>query len=161
MLGTDVEPVEAPSARVEARATASVTVAPPPSGVTLRVRFGMDSGREIAAAFLETDASSVSDDDIMAVAGEVANILGGRIKAALQERQLETLMGLPVLTIEPEGPDSDQIQPEQGADVHFQALDRPVAFRIQLTVELSEAASDASSVDGESGVATIRTNDGA
>lgn len=155
MLGTDVEPVQDPVPTVEAHATASVTITPPPSALTLRVRFGMQSGRQIAAAFMEMDADSVADEDIPAVAGEVANILGGRIKVALQERQLETVMGLPVLAIEPEGPDKAAIPPEQGADVHFRAIDRPVAFRIQLTVEQAEGGD---AVDEESGVTTIRAD---
>lgn len=161
MLGTDVEPGEGPSDRVEARATASVTVTPPPSAVTLRVRFGIGSGREIAAAFLEADASSVPDDDILAVAGEVANVLGGRLKVVFQEHQLETVMGLPVLRSEREGPPADLIQPEHGVDMHFRAVDRPVLFQVLLTVEESEATSDASSADAPGGVATIRTDSAA
>lgn len=158
MLGTDVEPLDTPGAGSEVDATASVTVTSPQFVVTVRVRFGLEAGRAIAAAFLETDASALPDDDILAVTGEVVNVLGGRLKAAFQEREIDTAMGLPVLAKEPAAQHPETIPPNEGVDIHFHAIDKPVTFRIQLTARPSEAASRAGAMDAESGVATIRTD---
>jgi CheY-like chemotaxis protein len=158
MLGTDLEPMESVSASDEPRASASLTIKAPQFVVTLRVRYALSSGKVIAGAFLETDGSTVADDDVLAVAGEVINVLAGRVKAAFQEREMETALGLPTLVHEPAGQATDAVQPDQGVDVYFQAIGRPVVLQIVLTVQPSDAAASATKVDAESGVATIRTD---
>jgi CheY-like chemotaxis protein len=157
MLGTDVEAQDAPSDDDGAQATASVTLTSPPFVMTLRVRYGMGAARDIAGAFLETDASDLPDDDVLSVAGEVVNMLAGRMKAACREVELDAALGLPAVALEPEGHQADAVAQDQGADVSFQAVDRLVRFRIQLTVEPCNAPAVETTVDETSGVTTIRS----
>ncbi len=157
MLGTDVEPQATPCTGDEATATASVTLTSPPFVMTLRVGYGMACARTIAGAFMESDAADLPDDDVAAVAGEVANMLAGRLKVAFEEGELAVKLGLPVLAVDPNGHPADLLPADDGADVSFQAVDRPVAFRIQLTVEPSGAEGQ-TGVEEAGGVTTIRTD---
>ncbi len=136
MLMTDVEPSEDPLPLDGPLACAVISIATPLFVTTLRILFDFASGREVAAAFLETAADEIGDDDVVSVVGEVANVLTGRLKAVFEERALDATIGLPVLTTEPEG--SHQAPPDRtsrGVCLPFRAIDRPVMFQIDLTAD--------------------------
>ncbi len=156
MLSTDVEPTAAPTDSTGAVASAAVTITTSAFLATLRVRFDMDSGRHLAGAFLESDPSGLADDDILSVAGELANVLAGRLHAAFEEIKLESAIGLPALAIEA----GDQRAPvDEGAlDQYFRAVDKPVTFELDLAVGAVATAEDAPTIDEESGVAMLRTD---
>jgi CheY-like chemotaxis protein len=157
MLGTDVEPQEAPSVDAGPHATASVTLTSPPFVMTLRVMYGMVAARDIAGAFLETDATDLPEEDVLAVAGKVVSMLAGRLKAAFEEVEFAAALGLPALALQPESPSAEALPHDQGTDVSFKAIDRPVGFRIQLTVDPAETLAGETTVAEESGVTTIRS----
>lgn len=158
MLTTDVEPVPLASFGSEARAVATVTLTTGAYILSVLVRLEMSSGRKVAAAFLDTDGDGLADEDIVSVAGELANVLMGRLYAGFQERKIEGAIGLPVLDTEPAEKVVTPVDENHGIDVHFRATDRAVSFQIVLTVESSEQAATGLSVDAESGVAILRTD---
>jgi len=57
------------------------------------------AARRAAGAFLAMDASEVSQDDVSDVLGELANIVGGNVKAMLPPG---ALLSLPQVTLAPE-----------------------------------------------------------
>ncbi len=157
MLKTDVEPMAAPAPSGQARAVAEIAITTPTFIVTLRIRFDIPTGRRLAAAFLESDASDLSDDDVASVGGELANVLAGRLHAMLEERRVESALGLPVLGTEPpSGADSEPAN-EEAFDQHFRAVNQDITFQLDLTVEAT-AATPVATVDEESGAAMLRAD---
>jgi CheY-like chemotaxis protein len=135
MLMTDVEPAEVLAVVSEPRACAAIEITTAAFVATVRIRFDFASGREVAAAFLETDAAGLADDDVMSVAGEVVNALVGPLKTEFMERGLEATIGLPVLTTEPAGDQRGLAAQDSGTSFYFRAVDRPVTFQIDLSAE--------------------------
>jgi CheY-like chemotaxis protein len=155
MLGADVEPQDGQTSTDEATATASVTLASPPFVATLRVRYGMVSAKTIAGAFTQSDVADLSDEGVVAVAGEVATLLGERVKAALEGVGLDATLGMPEAVAEPGGHHAGPLAASEGVDVSFHAVDRPLTFRIQLTAEPSDAEGR-TGLDQSSEVTTTR-----
>jgi hypothetical protein len=125
---------------------------------TVRIRFGMTAGRALAGAFLETDGADLSDEDVVSTAGELLNMLIGRLNAGFQERKVEGTIGLPVLETEADGAPIVPIPQDHGVDVHFGETDGPVSFQVVLTVDYLATTESGVSVDEESGVTMIRSD---
>lgn len=158
MLMTDVEPVVASPFAEEARGTATVTLTTEAYVVTVRTRIQMSAGRQMAGAFLGSDGADLSDEDVLSVVGELANVLIGRLAAGFHERKLEGALGLPATEIEAPGSAIEPVSPDRGVEVYFRATARPVSFQIMLTVEQSATVADRAVVDEENGVTMLRAD---
>jgi two-component system chemotaxis response regulator CheY len=159
MLSTDVEPAERPAEITGPRASATVTITRPTFVATLRVRFDLASGRVLAGAFLECDGSDLGDEDVVSVAGELVNVLGGRILAAFNEARLEASIGLPELSTETAGTASTPERSDgPSLDQHFRAVDKPVTFQLDLAVAAAATDEQAPMIDQESGVTMLRAD---
>ncbi|MDO8795185.1 MAG: response regulator [Vicinamibacterales bacterium] len=157
MLMTDVEPVEAPAERTGPMASAAISIAAAAFVATVRIQFDLPSGREIAGAFLETDGEGLAEDDVVSVAGEVSNVLVGRLKAAFEERGIDSTIGLPVLSIDPAQPEPGQAPGPAGVDLHFRAIDRPVSFHINVSATENTQARESAAANDGTGVVALRS----
>jgi CheY-like chemotaxis protein len=157
MLKTDVELTDPSPLGNERLASASLTIANAPFVATVRIRFDMSSGRALAAAFLEGDGNDLGEDDILSVAGELANVLSGRVTAAFRQRKPGWVVGLPTVDAKPAAGDGTAAQEEPEISLHFHAIDRPIVFQVDLSVEALVA--DRVAADAETGVTMLRTDD--
>jgi CheY-like chemotaxis protein/CheY-specific phosphatase CheX len=80
-------------------AAANATVAIDLAGrlsVTVGVHLTMESATDIAVRMFGTEAASLTDDDRVSVAGEICNLVTGRITANLGDRGISSDCALPV-----------------------------------------------------------------
>lgn len=158
MLMTDVEPVEVPSERTGPLASAAISIASAAFVATVRLQFDFPSGREVAGAFLETDGNDLAEDDVVSVAGEVSNVLVGRLKAAFEERGIDSSIGLPILSIDPAEPGRGGLAAGPGGvDLHFRAIDRPVAFHINISATENTREEEPAADGSGTGVVALRS----
>ncbi len=111
----------------------------------------------LAGAFLESDPAGLGDDDVTSVAGEVANVLAGRLHATFQEHKLEASMGLPTLSTDDPRAEEATREGTMGLDQYFRAVDKPVTFEVDLSVE-PVASTGGVPVDQETGVGMLRAD---
>lgn len=142
MLKTDIEPVDEPPSASDRFVGASMVVTNAPLEVTFRVLFTVDSGRQIAAAFLESDAASLGEDDVLSIAGELANVLGGRLLAAFRQRKPGWEATLPSLEPDAQPLEARVIQDGEGTSLYFRGIDKDIAFQVDVT---AQAGADADS----------------
>jgi chemotaxis protein CheX len=76
----------------------SVSISGSWSGIVVYA-CSMDAGRRAAAAFLASEMDEVTEEDLSDVLGEIANIVGGNVKAMLPPG---AFISLPQVTLAPE-----------------------------------------------------------
>lgn len=97
MLDADVVTIE-PGATVVAAASAHVDLTLEDRFmIRLGVHMGVVAATAVAARLNGADPSKVSDEDRVAVAGEVSNLLMARLHASFSERSLKSAVSTPVL----------------------------------------------------------------
>lgn len=157
MLNSEVETADEPITIGDER-SAMATVAMTVEGFTLdfRFRYAFDSGRHIAAAFLEANPEEMADEDIESVAGELSNVMTGRLHNAYVKAGLTSKQGLPKLTTLPSGTTEDAIDTEDTIRLSFRALGRPITFETRVHVTANNVA-DREGMDIVDGIAVVRS----
>ena len=75
-----------------------------PVPTVLSVRLSAGAASDVAARMFDIDTAAVSSADVQDATGEIANMIGGNVKAMLPE---EHRLGLPSVTAATVGPDPD------------------------------------------------------
>lgn len=135
MLKTDVEMSTTPTPRTASWVTAAITVKNSPFDVVVQIGFDLDVGITLAAAFLECDSEGIGQEDAVSVAGELVNVLTGRVIVALRQRKPGWEPTLPATRLGP----GDDGAPTPELFLHFRALDKPIAFDISLSATMAPA----------------------
>lgn len=157
MLSSEVETSDEPLAVGDQPvALANVTMSVQGFALAFRFRYAFEDGRNIAAAFLEAQAEEMTDEDVESVAGELSNVMTGRlhngyVKAGLQSRQ-----GLPQLGTMPAGTPDDAVDTEDTVRLTFRAVGRPIAFETRVHVATDGASGDAA-VEKVGGLTVVRS----
>lgn len=157
MLLTDVEPTSDTLEFEGSLPCGVIDIATPTFVLGIRILLDFPSARRLAAAFLESSADDLGDEDVVSVVGEVANVLTGRLKAAFEERNLEATIGLPALsTVTAESCTGDGEHASSDLSVSFRAIDRSVMFRLDFNA--SKPSQGLPAVDSDTGVLALRTD---
>lgn len=93
MLGVDVQPVDAETAKGGAAVAGSVGVTGA-SECLISLEISEPGARVVAAAMFGLDEADVADTDIADTVGELTNMVGGNIKSLLPE---PSTLSLPVV----------------------------------------------------------------
>ncbi|MGE3179086.1 MAG: response regulator [Vicinamibacterales bacterium] len=97
MLEAELEPVEGARPASEARGATATLDLPPDQAVALRIFGSTAALTTIAARMLAMTEDQVGEDDVLSSAGELANLIGGRLHAILDERGVNSQCSLPTL----------------------------------------------------------------
>ncbi|MFN8057664.1 MAG: response regulator [Vicinamibacterales bacterium] len=155
MLNSDVETLDEAPAHLDDQ-IAFATVEMPVEGFVLHFKFRYDfaSGKQIAAAFLESPPEDMTREEIESVAGELSNVMTGRLHGSYVKSQLASKQGLPTLGVESA---QDPVPPktEDTVQLFFRAVERPIVFEVRVDVRGSKAES-ATSVDAATGVTIVQ-----
>jgi two-component system chemotaxis response regulator CheY len=135
MLSGEVETADEPLTIGDQRSSVA-TVAVTVEGFTLdfRFRYAFDSGRHIAAAFLEANPEEMTDADVESAAGELSNVIAGRLHDSYVKSGLRSKQGVPRLSTLPPGTPDDAADTEDTVRLSFRAVGRPIAFEAHVCV---------------------------
>jgi CheY-like chemotaxis protein len=150
MLQLEVAPsFELETLPVEHVVTALVRFTLPESGgetLTLALRTDRESARIVASglqaaavAKLEGGAGGAAppaDDDVMGAVSEVVNIIGGRLRTALEDAGVRATMGLPERS--ERGAENLSDGGNRGVQVTVKTVDKGLAFVLQLTSSVGD-----------------------
>jgi CheY-like chemotaxis protein len=98
--------------------------------LVLAVRTDAPSARLIASRKAGTDEAAVSDPDVAAALGEVAGIIGGRLKTALEDAGVRVAVGSPATSTG--GAEDLSGGGEQAVQVTVKTVERGLVFVLQL-----------------------------
>jgi CheY-specific phosphatase CheX len=97
----------------------------------LRVQLSQRAGLAVTSKMFGCPPADLTDEDCRSTAGELGNLITGRVHARMRERSLTSVCGLPVLE------DGSRVDPPDDAVGLLQCYALPDAgdFYISITVE--------------------------
>src|SRR5712691_7292990 len=139
MARTDVSVVAEraePASPGEVVALVTVNLFSERSALDLELRCSAESARRLAGRLLDAPEENVTNDDSLSAAGEVLNIISGRIHKAIVEQGANARFTLPQM-FEDTGAERSQL-PE--LSLRFEAAEKDLSFLICLSARIVEAA---------------------
>jgi len=136
MLSVEIEAADGPLA-IEGQWSASAAVDLSVAGFILHfsLRYGLESGRYVAGAFLESAADTMGPEEAESVAGELANVIIGRLHNMYGKTGATSSMSLPIISSGDSVTVETPPQAENALCLSLAAVTGPIAFEVSVWVE--------------------------
>lgn len=139
-------------------AYALVTIAVGAFTLHFKLRFGIEAGRYVAGAFLGIAPDNVAAEDVEAVAGELANVIAGRIHNQYIKSGLTSTMSLPTLGVSEANACDEPFDASNTVCLAFNEVYSPLAFEVRVRVEHTPIDTVPGSIDATSELFAMRTD---
>jgi CheY-specific phosphatase CheX len=158
MLNSEVEATDGPI-KVDRDRVAGAAVEIRVAAFTLHVqiRYTFEAGRYVAGAFLTMSPDDVTPDDVESVAGELANVIGGRLHTQYSKSAPDSDMSLPTLRTADAGAASEAPDHNSTICLTFNEVYSPLAFEVRVRVEHAPTVTLMEPGDSEGAFASVRT----
>lgn len=137
MLSVEIEAADGPLT-IEGQWSASASVDLSVAGFVLHftLRYGLEAGQYVAGAFLESPPDTMGPEEAESVAGELANVIIGRLHNMYGKTGANSSMSLPVIS---SGDAVAVVTPptseENSLCLALAAVTGPIAFEVRVWVE--------------------------
>ena len=124
----------------------------------MKLRYGLNSGRYVAGAFLGLSPDDVAAEDVEAVAGELANVIAGRIHNQYVKTGATSTMSLPTIGSADASAADDPFDASSTVCLAFNEVYSPLAFEVRVRVEHTPVETAPGSIDANSELFAVRTD---
>lgn len=136
MLSVEIEAGDGPL-QIEGEWSANAAVTVKVSGFALHfnLRYGYETGQHIAGAFLESPPDTMGQEEAESVAGELANVIIGRLHNMYGKSGATSTMSLPEITSGESATIEAPPVEENALCLSLAAVTGPIAFELRVWVE--------------------------
>jgi len=124
----------------------------------LKLRFGFDAGRYVAGAFLGTAPDDVAAEDVEAVAGELANVIAGRVHNQYVKSGATSTMSLPTIGVAEAAAADEPFEAANTVCLAFNEVYSPLAFEVRVRIEHTPVDAVPGPIDANSELFAVRTD---